>query len=543
MLWLAIANLNIFGMGYWLSGKHLRGLFYLVLGILLLAAGHWLNASNHPLLWGVLYLVLFTGAAVDMWRLLKEKWGNPAPFFQRPTPFLPALAILANLVFYGGFLTYRSLGSNLYQSGLTAYEKNDVYGAFGNWYTLSKSYRLSLNPQVVEAQQSLGEVGLLINTRNLLDDGQFNMVLDEINRFHALYPSSLKETLMADMGIDAYLGWVQELSEQNKYEEGLDKLNSVEVAFPVHAQARQKQLNDAYSAHYLAWGNYLITQNAFETAMEKLEYLMDTYPDTVEYKTAYDSIAQANLGWSEQLITQKDYKQAVSKLQIVVDDYNESAAVTQAGQLLPQAYLDWSKALSNQQRYLLSMEKLEAIEGLNASGSLLDDVEVAYQNTVLLLARDNGEDGKAVLAEALSQACSGEIPSHPSVGLLVDEPGKILNCCGVVSTGGCVFWSIPKNLAASTPGSFRYIVVRKHSTKVVQNCPYTGGATMERLQEVEEVVITSVASGEVVAEKTFYGGYPPTCPIVHSFQSSTASIMGDQISNPTINEWISQVVK
>lgn len=157
-LWLAIANLNIFGLGYWLSGKKLRGVLFLVGGVILLTAGHLINASKNPLLWRSFFLALFIGMALDLWLLLRKKQINLAPVLQKSTLLLPALAILVNVVFYGGFLLYRSLGSNLYQAGLTAYEDDDLYSVFGNWHALSSSYRLLLNPQVVEVQQSLGEV-------------------------------------------------------------------------------------------------------------------------------------------------------------------------------------------------------------------------------------------------------------------------------------------------------------------------------------------------------------------------------------------------
>jgi len=541
-LWLAIANLNIFGLGYWLSGKKLRGLLFLVGGVFLMAAGHLFNASKSPLLWGLLSLALFIGMGLDLWLLLRKKTVNLAPALEKPALLLPALAILVNLVFYGGFFLYRSLGSNLYQAGLTAYEEGDEYGAFGKWYALSRNYKLSLNSRVVEVRQLLGEVGLLINTRNLMEEGQFGAALEEIALFNTLYPNSQKRPEMAELGVDAYLGWAQKLAGQNEFEDGLEKLNSVEVAFPTQAEASQQQLEDTYTRHYLAWGNYLQSQEDFAQAVEEYEYLMLTYPEADEYESAYEGAAQAYADWSVQLTEQDDYEQAVLRLLAVIDTYSNSTAAADATQMLPQVYLDWGKKLSSQNHFLLAMEKVEVTRTLGVSSVLLEDADEEFQKTVLLLARDEGEDGQIVLSEALVQACNGKTPNHPSVGLLIDEPGKSMNCYKVGPAGG-TWWSMPSELLATTPGNFRYTVFRKGDIRVVGSCPYTGGATLERLQEVEEVVINLVATGVQVAKKAFYGGYPSACPRVFFFQYSTASIMGDQVSNSTINEWIAQVLK
>ena len=595
-LWLAIANLNIFGLGYWLSGKKLRGLLFLIGGTTLLTVGHLLNASKNPLLWGSLFLALFIGMALDLLMffeiidytprlLLRKEEIDLAPVLQKSALILPALAILVNVVFYGGFLLYRSLGSNLYQAGLAAYEDNNFLDAFDNWQALSSTYRLSLTPQVVEVQQSLGEVDLLITTHDLLDGGQFSEALEEIERFYELYPTSPKKTDMADMGVFAYMGWAQKLAGQNEFDDGLVKLNTVQVAFPTQAQSHQQQLDNAYIEHYLAWSKYLLTKKIFAPAVENYEYLMMTYPKAAEYEVAYNKAAQAHvdwsiqlteqndyeqaeiklltvldtysnsaaaddavqmlpqvyLGWSLQLTEQNDYEQAVLKLLIVIDNYGNSAAAADAVQMLPQANLDWGKQLSSQHAYLRALEKFEEIKILGESNALFNNADEEYNKTVLLLAGDDGTDGHIVLAEAMPQACNGEIPSHPSVALLTDEPGKILNCFG--TTWGGTSWSMPSEILATTPGNFHYTVLRLSENLLVQSCSYTGGRTFYRYQDTEEVVIKSVATGKQVAKKTFYGGYPPACPFVVFFQYSTESNMGEQVSNTTINEWIAGVLQ
>lgn len=643
-LWLAIANLNIFGLGYWLSGKKLRGPLSLAGGAILLTAGHLLNASKNPLLWGTLFLALFIGMALDSLMffeiidytprlVLRKEEIDLAPVLQKSTLILPALAILTNVVFYGGFLLYRSSSSNLYQAGSAAYEDNDLQGALENWQSLSNWYRLSLNPQVVEAQLLLGEVDMLITTNSLLDEGQFSQALEEIERFYELYPTSPKKINMAEIGVFAYIGWAQKLAGQNEFDDGLEKLNTLQEDFPAQAQAHQQQVDNAYIEHYLAWSNYLRTQKEFAPAVENYDYLMKTYPKADQYEAFYNSAAQAHvdwsiqlaeqndyeqaaaklltvreiygdsaaasdasqmlpeiylnwavqldeeedyeqavvklrivlvsygnstaasdagqmlpqvyLSWAGQLAEQKDYQQAALKLQIILDNYSNASAAADAGQMLPQVNLELGKQLSSQQAYLRAIEKFEEIIILGESNSFFNEANEEYNKTVLLLAGDNGPDGQKVLAEALTQACNGEIPSHPSVALLTDEPGKILNCYGEIEggVGGATWWGIPGELLATTPGNFHYTVLRIDDTLLLQSCSYTEGRIFYRYQDSDEVVIRSVATGKQVAKKTFYGGYPEACPFFHFFQYSTDSNMGEQVSNTTINEWIAGVLE
>ncbi|MBN2258321.1 MAG: hypothetical protein JW704_10940, partial [Anaerolineaceae bacterium] len=456
---------------------------------------------------------------------------------------LPAAALLVNVIFYGGFLLYRSIGNNLYQAGLDAQKENDLYGTFSNWHTLSSSYRLSLNPRVVEVQRPLGETGMLINSRNLVEEGQYTSALDEFDRFNRLYPDSLKKTDMADIGMDIYLGWAQELAGQNEYEDGLEKLDAIKRYFPSQARTRHAQLDSVYKAHYLAWGKYLINQERFAAALDKLDYWMKTYPQAEEYQDAYESMAQAHVGLAVELTEQKEYIEAALNLDTVINTYSQSEAVTAAREMLPLAYLNCGKQLSDQHHYLLAMETFEAIKELGATSSLLKDSDDEYQKTIVLLAKDDGEDGLKILEEAQTQACNGEIPSHPSVGLLIDEPGKVFNCCYLPGISNCSRWGMSSDLVATTPGSLRYTLLRTSSTRKIQSCAFTGWHTLERHQYMAEVVIKLVATGEEVARKVFYGGAPKACPRVYFFSGPTEYLYGDPVMNPTIDEWIAEVIQ
>jgi len=542
-IWLAIANLNIFAFGYFLAGQKKRWYYFLGGGLLLLLVAQISNASKHPLLWTMIFLSFFIAMAADLWLLLKKTPPTPPQLIQKTAHLLPIAALLINILFYSGFFLYRWSGNCLYKAGLAAQEENDLYATFGNWYALSSYYRLSLNPRAIEVQKPLGEVALLINSHHLVESGEFSASLDAIDRFNTLYPASTRKSQMADISVDAYLGWAHELAGQNKYKAGLDRIYDAVNYFPTQTEARQEDIDAAFSAHYMAWGSYLSGQEDFASAVEKYEYLLSNYPQSIEVQDAYEAAAQAYIDWSAQLTEQEEYVQAALNLDTVLDTYRLSAAVTDARQMMPVAYLNSGIQLSTQSHYLLAMERLETAKKLGLSSTQAKNADNEYQKTIQLLARDDGEDGQKVLDEALAQSCTGEIPSHPSVGILVDEPGKVLNCCYVPGVSNCSRWSMSSDLVATTPGSFRYTVLRSSDSRKVQSCAFSGRHILERLQDMAEVTITSVATGELVAKNTFYGGTPKACPMVYFFNYSTASIMGDFISNPTIDEWIAQVLQ
>ena len=538
-LWLALANLNLFGLGYWLSNHLKRGLIAVGAGLLLVLIAHVSNASKNPKLWAWLFLLYFLGMAVDLWLLLKKnKQEITLPsWLPRSTAILPALAVLVNVLFYGGFLAYRAAGNDLYQKGMAAFQQPDQHtAAFGNLYAFSTYYKLSLNPLIPQVEKPLGEVALVIDARSQVDAGEYEDALTSLAKFKTLYPASKSKANIDLAGFDAYLGLAQKQDKENKFDESHQSLRLAFSRFPATAKGHEQQLMDAYSAHYLAWGTYLNSQKEYATAIEKFEYLITYYPKADENKPAYEAAAQAYVDWSVQLTGEKKDEDAALKLEQVLAVYDKSAAYTKAKQALPLAYLNWSKVLQSQKHFLLAMDKMQAIKTLTSSAEYIKQADEEYQKLVALLARDTGDDGKLVLAEAKAQACKGEIPTNPAVGLLTEEPGKVLACATSAS------W-LSADRVAKMPGEFKFVITRDSKSRNVQSCPYTNGRTLYRVQSYVEVELLEVATGKLIAKKTIYGSSPPSCPMVHYFTGMTDSLGGGSPDNAKIDEWVGQVLQ
>jgi len=535
-IWLVTANLNLSGLGYFLAGQKKRWLYFLGGGLALLLAAYFSGASKSPTLWMLVFLVFFIAMAVDLWLLQKKTPAILPKFLQKSTVLLPIASLLVNAIFYGGFFFYRSAGSNLYLEGLQAYKQSDFYTAFGNWYNLTNYYDLSLNPQVIDAKEPLSEVSLILNINNQVAAGEYSAAFASIVKFHQHYPNSSKTSVLDNTKFDAYLGLAQDLASQHDYIGSMEKLREGRSHFPDEAQARQGDIDAAYTAHYLAWGQYLFEQKDYGTALQKFEFITTGYSRSTEYQDAYEGAAQAYLAWVQQLDSEKSYESAALNLEKIINSYSKSSAVGEAEQQLPDAYLDWGKDLREQQHYLLAMQKFEEIKDLTGSASTVASAEKEYDSTIMLLAEDTGEDGDQVREEARKIACEEEIPTHPAIGLLKDEPGKMLAC------GSSTSW-IPKSLLSTMPGNFQFIAFRSTDTRTIQTCPYTGGNTLYRKRKYYEIKVYKVATGELVAEKSFAGPNPDYCPYQHYFTSSTDSIIGDYPDKEPIAEWLEGVIE
>lgn len=121
VIFLALCNFNSIGLGYLLASQKKRWLFVLIGNLGLLVGAYFANASKNPYLWAGIFLLVYIGMAVDLWLLLKKKPELIKAKLTKNAFLLPGMAVLINLVFFGGFFAYRWVGSNTIQKGNMAY--------------------------------------------------------------------------------------------------------------------------------------------------------------------------------------------------------------------------------------------------------------------------------------------------------------------------------------------------------------------------------------------------------------------------------------
>lgn len=556
VIWLMVANLNPSGLGYFLSRQPIKGIICLAAWLIVLAAGFYFNASRYIAIWLGLILLLILAAVLDFWLRMRKKPIVLTAVFQKSSILLPVLSLLVNVLFYGGFLAYRSMGSNLYLQGITAYENDDATQAFASWHTFYRYFGLSINPLVNDAENKLGEVGLMIVAEDHFQKDEYQHALDAIDQFTALYPASPLLEGMQDVGMQAYLSWADEFSGLNQHEAGLQKLKQAESAFPERISRFQKELDQAYCTNSKLWADDLAGKKDYARAIDKYENLMRSYPQADESKLAYELAANQYILWSEELAEKNDdYQQAVQKLEKVEKGYARSSAAQKVGELLPGIYLDWVGTLTRQNQYFTAQEKLDILGTMKPDSSTIRQIESEHDKIIQLLAQDDGHDGQMVLEEAIAQLCMGEAATHPSIGIFSEEEGKFALCYTQV-TGefdGIEFdlpewtvggeYSLPADLLTDKPGNLQYVIYKSDSSRRIQTCSYEDGYELQRIQKYTELVIKCVLSGDEVARKTFSGTAPETCPNKRAFAVMVEYQNGPNPDEETINNWLRQVVK
>ena len=536
-LFLALSNLNPFGLGYLLSGQTMRWLIALIGNLGLLAVGHLTNASKNPVLWAGIFLAVFVGMAVELWLLLKKKPELISEKLTRNSALLPAAAILVNLLFFGGFFFFRSAGNNLIAKGDQAYETGDYENSLKDYFSASQLYKLSLNPAVVSVTNRLNEVSTILAGRTFLAESDYTAAIASIAKFNEYFPKSVKKNEMMALGIDTYLAWADDLRGKNEFENSLSQLD---IALKEYAKAypdRITEINNAIASNYLQWGTSLVDKKDFDQGIEKLEVVVNQYSLTEAFDLAYKKAAEGHYQAAISLIdSNKDFEMAVAHINTVIDSYPNSDSVDQAISKKPEALLGWGKSLNDSESYLKALEKYDEIKTLTKDSAILSEVESETQKTIQLLARDIGGDGEVEILYTLQETCAGFPATRPTIDIFPEEPGKALACDGND-------FLIPVDLIADMPGTFRFIVEREDGSKRIQACPYTGGHTLERWVNTSLITVKKVKNGDVVTKKTFSGAPPESCPYEYAFYADTDLSWGEYVEETDITEWLEKALK
>ncbi len=538
--YLGICNLNFLAIGYLLAGKKKRWLTALGANLALLAVGYFLNASRQPVLWAVIYIAAFIAMALDLYFLaVKEPDLVPEKLTRKPF-LLPLIGTLLVVVFLSGFFAYRSAGNDLIAKGEAAYQADDFQSSFKDLYSVSQLYRWSLNPAVPASEARLQEVSVIVAAEDLADQREYEAALDAVAKFNEFFPKSEKTATMNNLAIDQNLAWTQDLLVEENYQACLDHFQTILNDYPSQAAERKTDIDNAMANNYLEWGKSLSASESYSAAIEKLETVVNNYVNTPSYALAYQAAAQAHYDYSLDLETSKNFSGAETHLMLVQTDYNNAEVLENAVNEMPKVLLAWGIDLREDESYLDAIKKLDQVAEYTSDSDLLAQAESEKTEIIPLLARDNGEDGAAVIQDALFLVCDGQPMDKPSVDIFPDEPGKALACQG---------WTenyVAEEVQADIPGTFRYAIKTEDADRRVQSCDYVtsmDSRVLERWQSGTKVTILNVKDGSTYKEKTFYGASPESCPASYWFSWSVEETWGDGVDDNKIKEWVSTVIK
>jgi hypothetical protein len=279
---------------------------------------------------------------------------------------------------------------------------------------------------------------------------------------------------------------------------------------------------------------------------------------------------EASLEQISQLEAQKDFEAALAILANLRSEEPTYGAEheSELNELAAELYIGWGNDLRASANYLAALEKYDLASDLTGTSALRTQIEGAIQQTKDLLVEDSGEDGQALLAAVMAEACYQElVPTNPLIGSTIPagKPGRILICdysaayeSVAVSPGldaqlvhnmltaqAGMDW-LPDDLAATTPGGVRFTLSRLDSYDTVRTCDYANdqGLTDQIgvMRQVSSVMIRDMFTGVILGERTFDGANPSfRCPQTKIYDENNFTF-GQLVDNEKIIAWVRQVI-
>ena len=489
-----------------------------------------------------------------------------------------------------GYRTYLDLYP---ESLLIVFARDALAETYGEWATdlrQEEDYQAAIETyQVVlsdypETATGKEAAGLAADTyaewsTQLWEAGKYSAAIEKHLVVLDEYPDTQAGKRAATLAAEIYVEWATHLRAEKKYEEAIEKYDTVLGDYRGTPSATQAGADAAEA--YDEWAGKLQGEGNYAAAVEKYRMIVSEYPDTPTAAGTREKIAETYNEWADQLRDDGDYATAAERYGTILSEYadtlaaaeiEETAAIAEtyaewAAQLretglyavaitkyqailgeypdtqpanvaqaeIGQTYNDWGRQLHSGRKYTEAMEKFTLTKETTDDPDVLAAAAEGYSEALWGLSQDRTGEGKEVMEQALPDVCAGNPAESPAVGLAEDEPGKAL-------LAGNKF-KLPSDLKASSPGHFRYAICTDDGTSVLQRCPYSGGHTLVRQRRWWRVRVRDTRTARVVADRTFYGSSPGSCPFSRMFFGSVDYSTGNSPSSDPIIDWLQGVVR
>ncbi|MBN1582933.1 MAG: extracellular solute-binding protein, partial [Anaerolineae bacterium] len=252
------------------------------------------------------------------------------------------------------------------------------------------------------------------------------------------------------------------------------------------------------------------------------------YMDTARvYWQACEPIDRADTLYQE-----GKYEEAAQDYRTYLADSPEGPFAVYVHAGLQDTYVEWSESLVTQGEYLNALDVMGHAYAAYEDEPVPAAIETAFQDALLGLARDDGEDAKDTIAASWEAICAGGTATSQAVGLL--------------STTSAKAWykgsrpSLPVEMVATQPGTFRYAVCLEEELDTVQSCRYMPAGVVKRQTIAWHITVRDTLTGKSIASKTFEGGEPKKCPASWTFmgKSLTGTLKGTPPDNAEIVDWL-----
>lgn len=368
---------------------------------------------------------------------------------------------------------------------------------------------------------------------SLVEQGEYEDGTDKFYTVVEEYPLTEVITVTRHAASQASLDWGDVLSDTEEYEAAV---KVYETVFDIDVERTfVATATNRIAGVYLAWGRSFQEEESYNSAILKYAVIYTDYPTSVHVNAAYAGVISCYIEWGDALLSEYKYSDAIEKYQLVITNFPSSQAAGTAAVSIGQVYNAWGSVLHTQKKYVDAMSKFASALRATTNEAVVSAAQKGYNDALWAIARLTDETGNKIINDALATACQGQAAASPAVNLAVDEAGKARCNSNLVA--------LPADLKATMPAHFRYAVCAASGTNVIQRCAYTSGYTLVRQQVWWKVTVRNAKTGAWVAENTFYGPMPGSCPFSYMFYSKTAYKSGGSPSATDATNWLRGIIK
>lgn len=426
----------------------------------------------------------------------------------------------------------------------------DAYNAF---QVYSDTYPQGLF--VVEAHEN-GADALINLVREEMSKGKYSEAVSDINTLLEDYGDSAVATDAEELRFDLRLSFGVVLRDNSDY------AGAEQIFKEIYTWAQEKD-NMEYSTlsqlelakTYLDWGMALQSQESFAEANTKYDAAISSDPDP-SLNSGPAERARANqvelyTQWGDSLFQQGNYMEAMDYYGIAAELTGKLDS-TAAKDIMARAYVNWAIELSNTEDFIGALVLLDYAEAKFASEPTKELVDGARQDVYLSFSESDGEQALSALNAAIAIVCVHQVqPRLPIFGLDIDN--VLFGVYGVEV-------ELPKDIAATTPGSLHYVACVEEDTKIVGTATHGVGSfyfdpgapyglvqiRYERHQYVWMVSLRETKTGGETTSTIIEGGEPPPLPSTTQeiYQNARKPLFfGDKPNVEDLADWLLMAIK
>lgn len=342
----ALLNSTGLSLGYFYLRRFRRGGLHLLITLVLLLGAYTTPQLHIALPALILIAAWLAWMTFDGWQQAK-KAAPPAP--------IPAWAALlaggVMLIFsLSNIFSYLNTAREIYNNGAQAYAESNYPLAHEALTSFTRSYHLSLNENLPNAEKLVVECAALQQAQTLAQAGDYPASIQAYQAYLNDYPQSAKIEETNAAIAQNNLDWAMALAEQGDYAAALEKFQTLFTDYPQSPAASLGQPQRVETR--LNYAAQLEAQSEHALALAQYELVLnDPFAEQTFLTTAYNGAAQAHFNLAAELINAKDYQKASQELESLLQNYPSAPNAAEAAATAAQTWMDWGDQLAQEKNY------------------------------------------------------------------------------------------------------------------------------------------------------------------------------------------------